>query len=125
MFFPGFLMALIMGLLVAAIFSAFLGDRRPWGGGFLWLFLIIFFGAWAVGSWTVPVGPSWIGVSWIPFLVAALAIGLLLASLAEPAPRPVTTQSEMEAEAAATVGFFFWLLLLVLIAVVIAGVIEW
>lgn len=122
MFFPEFLTALIIGLLLAAIFSLFLDRVGPWGG-FFWFFLLIFLGAWAVGSWATPVGPMWLGVSWVPFVFGALAIALLLAAISEPRPRTVVVEpgAEPEAEAAATVGFFFWLLVLLLLVVIVAG----
>lgn len=124
MFWTGLAVALIFALLMAAVFGLGFGRVGPWGGVF-WFFLVVFLGAWAIGTWTVPVGPVVWGVPWAPFLVGALAVALLLAAIAEPAPRqprggsPGELESELEAQR--TLGAFFWVFLLILILVVAFG----
>ncbi len=122
MFFPGFLAALIIALLVIAILSLLLGYRGP-GDRVFWLFLIIFLGAWAIGVWARPVGPLFMGVAWIPFLVGALALALLLLAISETGSRRTLAQptAETHEEVAATVGIFFWVLILLLIALIVVG----
>ena len=91
-------------------------------GGFLWLFLVIFLGAWAVGLWAEPVGPVAWGVAWFPILFAALIIGLIIAAIPEPGARLTEPAPADEAEAAAAgVGLFFWLLIALLVVAIMFG----
>lgn len=122
MFFPGFFTALVVAILLAAVFSLFLDRRGPWGG-VVWFFLLIFLAAWAAGTWVTPVGPVWMGVSWVPFFIGALAVALLLAALSEPRPRTAAAEArtDVEAEEAQAVGFFFWLLILLLVVLIVLG----
>ena len=110
---------LLVALLLAWIVAIPLG-RPGWEGGFWWLFLVLFLGTWAIAAWTGPVGPAVWGVAWVPILVAAVLIMLLL--LAVPPRRPVSVEMvEEDAMAkadAAVVGAFFWFLLLGLVLVI-------
>lgn len=120
-----FLVALIVGILLVSVVALLFGRRGPWatpgpGGGFLWFFLVVFLGAWAIGTWVSPVGPVAWGVAWVPFVFGALAIVLLLAALTPT--RPLTpAEAEAEARAEATVGVFFWAFVLVLVVAIVLG----
>ena len=105
------LFALLLAFVLAIVFALGFGRAGPWGG-FLWFFLIIFLGAWAIGLWATPVGPPLWGVSWVPILFGALLLALLLAAIP-----PYDTSRAPEAPpnmagAAAALGVFFWALLL-------------
>lgn len=117
---PSMIVALLVAVLMAGLFGLVLRRPGPWGGVF-WMFLVVFLVAWAVGMWVPPVGPLWMGVSWVPFLIAALVVTLLIAAAAEPR-EPATVAEAEEAEAAAVAaGVLFWSMLLVLVVLVIAG----
>ena len=117
------LFALVMGLLIAAVFAYGLRRPGPWGG-FLWLFLVVFLGAWAVGLWVEPVGPAVWGVAWFPIVFGALIIALIVAAIPEPGIRLRETPPPDEAEAAAAgVGLLFWLLIALLVVVIGFG--DW
>jgi hypothetical protein len=125
MFWANVLFALFIAAIVAALATAGLRRPGPWGSGF-WLFLVIFLGTWAVVSWMEPAGPLFWGVAWVPMLLVALLIGLVLAAASPPAVgrRTVTTEEEHAAEsvAVAVVGGFFWI---VVIALFIAAIAAW
>lgn len=126
MLMPG-LTALIVALLIALVFSLFLNQASPWGSAF-WFFLLVFLGAWAIGSWAAPVGPAWMGVPWVPFLLGGLAIALLITAVAEPRGRPMVREpvTEPETEAAATaLGIFFWVLIAFLVILIAFGGYYW
>ncbi|MGK7312204.1 MAG: hypothetical protein ACN0LA_08165 [Candidatus Longimicrobiales bacterium M2_2A_002] len=114
MFVAELLFALVIALIIVAIFSY--GFRRPgpWGG-FLWFFLLVFLGGWAIAAWAEPVGPVAWGVAWMPIFFAALLIALIVAAIPPIEPRPA---EPVEQPAPATgVGVFFWFLLLFLIVI--------
>ncbi|MDX1647254.1 MAG: hypothetical protein R3304_08920 [Longimicrobiales bacterium] len=115
-----FLTAVLFAFLFVAIFGVAFGRTGPWPG-FFWFFLIVLLGAWAVGTWAEPVGPVLYGVSWVPFLLGALIIALLVAAMAEPRPREPLAEPAAPAEAVA-VGLFFWIAVLMLIGVIFASV---
>jgi len=122
------LTALAIGLLFSAVFRA----SGPWEGP-LWFFLVLFLSTWAIGSWIEPVGPTVWGVTWVPFLMIALFVALILAAATPPRdiryrpwsrrrPRSVSEaaeEAEEEVAAVAAVGFFFWILIFVLLLAVL------
>jgi hypothetical protein len=80
MVFAHLMLALVMALVLSAIFA--LGFRRtgPWASVPLF-FLIIFLASWAGGIWLAPVGPPLWGTYWLPFLMVGLVFALLLAAI--------------------------------------------
>lgn len=149
MFAVDFMVALVIALLLSALFVAALGWRRPGtagddqAGGALLFFFVLLLATWAGGVWLTPFGPPVFGVIWLPFLVVGLLVALTLAALvptgeerwrwprtrgeAQAMGRTATTQREASyaaAQVAAGLGLFFWLLvvalaLLVLLAYVV------
>jgi hypothetical protein len=112
-----FITALIVGLLVTAVFAAGFRRRGPWNS-IIWFFLVVFLAAWAGGLWMQPYGPTLWGLSWLPMLMLALLFGLLLAATTPPprrrtAPLPKTELREEEVSTVA-IGTFFWILIVVL-----------
>jgi hypothetical protein len=82
-------------------------------------------GAWAGGLWITPFGPTWFGISWLPFLMIAFFLALLLAA-ATPTQRPRTrsqaiAQERAEEAAANTLNVFFWLLIVGFVVAIIAA----
>jgi hypothetical protein len=82
------------------------------------LFVILFFGIWAAGVWAMPAGPLHLGVYWLPFLLTAILLSILVAVLV-PARR--RDEAEVEREVKAGLGLFFWVLVAGLIALVLAA----
>jgi hypothetical protein len=81
MFLYEFLTALIVAVALFGVFALFF--RKDWtGAAILPLFALIFFGAWAGGLWLTPFGWSFMGVFWLPFLVAGLLVALIIAAAA-------------------------------------------
>lgn len=115
-----FLVALLIGLALALLFAYGLGRPGPWDG-FLWVFLIVFLGAWAIGLWVEPVGPVVWGVAWVPIFFGALLLALLIAAVPPTTHTgPPAPEAEPErAETAAAVGLFFWVLLMGLFFVIL------
>ena len=117
--------AVILSLLLAGPFAW----RRPgqgvfWGNVFF-LFLVFFFISWAGGVWLPPFGPVLWGAYWMPFVLTAVIVGLLLLALV-PARRPRTRreaiiqQAKEETAARTTLDFFLWILVLgLLIAIIV------
>ena len=132
--------ALLIALILAAVFVPLLGWRRPgdtigdeleedaagWGAAFLFFFLIVFLFTVAAGLWLEPVGPVAWGVPWLGFLFIGILVALLLAAAAPPprrGPRPMEgTEEQLDIEEAAGLGLFFWLLIFVLVITLAAAV---
>lgn len=113
MFFLDLLFVLVIAVLLTAIFGMGFRRHRDWSI-LLVFFLILFFGTWAVGAWVAPVGYTFIGVEWIPFVLIGLLLAFLLAALIPPARPPRTVHEEVAEEAGAFVALniFFWILLI-------------
>lgn len=119
------LIALAIGLLLTAIFSAALGNRGPWG--LWWVFLlVVFLTAWAGGAWITPFGPPLFGAYWLPALLVGLAIALLVAAAAPLPARRVTargTNAPAAEGAGVALGIFFWIFVVaMLVAIIVAYV---
>lgn len=129
----GFIGALIIALIVAAIFHYGLGRRGPWA---FWAFLLIlFFTAWAGSFWIEPAGPALWGFAWLPLFFLVFMVALLIAAAGGEENRTRYNRSletettgdevtESEAGAAAALGFFFWFLLGILLIAIIIGLLT-
>ena len=120
MFWVDLVVVLAITLSIAGLFG--MGRRKPGAGlDVLVFFLLLFFATWAVGGWFQPLGPPLWGAYWIPYLIAAVLIGMLLCAVMEAAgsPRipqtPADRREEAKAEEAAARAFgaFFWVFLVV------------
>jgi hypothetical protein len=117
MFVVDLLLALLMALIFTMVFA--IGFRRsgPWSS-VLAFFMVIFLAAWAGGLWISPAGPVFLGIYWLPVVLVAFLVGLLLAAVSPRRPRHVKTISEAREEAeerrAVERAFnsFFWVLLI-------------
>lgn len=118
------LLALVLAAMVVLAVTRGLRRAGPWGRA-VWLFLVVFLVIWAFGVWAEPVGPRVGDVVWLPFLLAALFIGLLLAAVPGDrrtitlTPTPPEAREEMASEVGA-VGVFFWILVAGLFLVALA-----
>jgi hypothetical protein len=74
-----------------------------------------------------PVGPVWLGVPWLPYLLVGLIIALLLTALLAPdrvRPREsggVEAERRAETEAIASVDAFMWVLFCGLLIAILIG----
>lgn len=121
--------ALLVALLVSVLFG--LAMRRKMARkGFFWFFLIVFLATWAGGIWIGPLGPSFRGIYWLPFVLVAIMVGFFLAAVApRRAPRgrietlemleEIEQERKLERLTYISFGLFFWLALFVLIAAII------
>jgi ABC-type transport system involved in multi-copper enzyme maturation permease subunit len=79
------LFAVVISTGIAALFSLTLRRRNQWLGT-AWFFLLMFLGTWAFGVWLRPVGPSLWSVQWVPFVVAAALLAILITTLTSLPP---------------------------------------
>lgn len=134
--FGGILAAIVIAVLISAIFYYGFSARGPWGS-FWTFFLVLLLIVWAASLWTRPVGPVYWGVAWIPLFFIGLIFALLLAAIptydTTPEEEAIIDQEilaeepelarrrEAEASSAAAVGWFFWLFIAILFFVAIIG----
>lgn len=122
------LIAVIIGLILTAIFAAGFRGTRGWDG-LLLFFAIIFLATWAGGLWIIPAGPLLAGIAWVPLVFIGILFALLLAALIPPSWSPREYYSDVRTESSSTtamwgLSLFFWLLLLVLVVSVVLGYIA-
>ena len=132
--FGGVLAAILIAILLSALFYYAFNVRGPWGS-FWTFFLVLLLTVWAASLWVDPVGPVFWGVAWIPLFFVGLLFALLLAAIPsdygrtptereigmrEPSPEEVA-ESEKVTRTAAVVSGIFWLFMLVLLIIIIAG----
>lgn len=125
-----FVAALVFSLLLAAL----LGWRHPSGAAtgageaILFAFIVLFLGAWVGGIWLAPFGPTLWGVTWVPFLLAALFVMFLLLAVAPGRRRrgpgrplqPPGPEGETPLPGVVFGGFFWLLVIAVIIALIVA-----
>jgi hypothetical protein len=121
--------ALLVALLVSVLFG--LAMRRKMARkGFFWFFLIVFLATWAGGIWIGPLGPSFRGIYWLPYVLVAIVVGFFLAAVApRRAPRgrietlemleEIEQERKIEKLTYISFGLFFWIALFALITVII------
>lgn len=119
------LFALVMALLFTAIFTLGFQRRGPWSSVLVFL-LIVFLAAWAGSLWLSPLGPVFVGVYWVPIVLAAFLFAVLLAAAAprRPPTQGVETISQVKQQEKATghaFDIFFWTLLIGFLIVIILG----
>ena len=124
MFFGHLLFALVIALILAAVFGA--GIRRHrWGADLMFFFILLFLFTWAGGIWITPFGPYVWGVPFFSFFLVGLLFALLLAALIPGSARSTDPRENIQAEreAAIAVDALFWVLIVgLLIAIIFAYV---
>ncbi len=117
MFIADLVVALAFGLFIVWIVSLAFGTRGPWDS-FLWFFIVVSIFAWAGGVWLVPFGPMWWGIGWLPIILMAFFVSLLLTA-ASPRTRRWRRAAEKkasgDAESRVVVDTIFWVLLICLL----------
>lgn len=132
--FVGIFFSLFFAIILTGFFSMVLKNTGPWAG-FWSFFVLLFFISFAVGEWAAQRGPSAWGYYWAPGFIAALIVGLLLASTSPSADArrkgklknksEVTSEELKEMEVTvgtAVLGVFFWVLIVALALLAIAGI---
>jgi hypothetical protein len=123
------LVALAVSLFVSVLFGSVMRSRVP-RTGFIWFFLILFLTTWAGGIWIGPFGPLLGEVYWLPFVLVAMVVGLLLAALApRRTPRgrietlemleEIQQERKLQKLTYISFGVFFWVALLALMTAII------
>ncbi len=74
MFMIDFLFAILIALLLTAIFAGGL-RRHRFGAALIFFFVVLLFGTWAGGVWITPIGAPMFGVSWLSFANPAASSG--------------------------------------------------
>jgi hypothetical protein len=124
------LFAFVIALLFSVVFITIFKIKGPIG--VFWIFMSIIFLVTLIATrWAKPAGPPFVGVYWIPGLVAAVIASLIIGAsaavyqnLEDHHPkrgRPVKLTSSDESEG--TVGGIIWLLLMILGIVAFLGVV--
>jgi hypothetical protein len=88
MFFVDLMFALALAMVLSLLLPGAFGWKRP-GQEVLWdnmvfLFFLIFLIAWADGVWLPQFGPVLLGGYWLPFLLTAFFVVMLLFAVAPP-----------------------------------------
>lgn len=120
MFFLDLIYAFGFSLLVVLLFSFVFKRQGPWP--FLVFLLVVFLASWAAGIWFTPAHAAGSDWYWLPFLVTALIVALLLTAALPPEPYQVRIkktsrlgQPEEASESEVILGLFFWILIILLI----------
>jgi len=117
------ILALVLGIVFAALFGAFARGRGRMPG-IVPVFILFFLFAWAGGLWLRPAGPPVFGMYWAPGLILVVLIFLLLAAVVR---RPTRTRTDVKEEiavenaAATVIGITFWILIGLLLLAIFAG----
>lgn len=124
MFLIDLLFAFFIALFLAAILSAAARGHGTDGAIALPLFLVLLLVTWAGGIWIRPFGPAFMGVSWLPFLLAGVIAAFLLAALDAARSRDEGDAAfpEEREEEAATAGLIGVLAAAVWIVIVLSVV---
>jgi hypothetical protein len=112
----GFITALIASVIITLVVVIILKSKGPWGTAWS-LFVFLFLALWTVSLYIRAMGPSYLGVSWLPVVFAGLLLTILLLSL------PTTAANEAVADSAPSrsANKFFWILLAIFIFAIIIG----
>ena len=117
MFIADLFVALSFGLFIVWVISLAFGTRGPWDS-FLWFFVVVSLFAWAGGVWLVPFGPMWFGIGWLPIILMAIFVSLLLTA-ASPRTRrwrrAAQEKTNADAGSRVVVDTIFWVLLICLL----------
>ena len=136
--FGGILAAILVAILISAIFYYALKARGPWGS-FWSFFLVLLLIIWAAELWVRPIGPVYWGIAWIPLFFIGLIFALLLAAIptydedypdegvieqermANSTNINRRKEAERAAAGAAAIGWIFWVFIIILTVAIIIG----
>jgi hypothetical protein len=124
MFITEILFILCLAFLFTLIFTKGCKRCGPWDNALLF-FIVLFLATWGIGRWVTPIGPVLFGFYWLPFLLIAVIISLLLAVMA-PSKKPKTAKEAQdlayeEVAVEKALDMFFWILIIVLLFSIFSG----
>jgi hypothetical protein len=122
MFFVELVFALVLAVVLSLLLTGGLGWRRP-GQGVFWsnvifLFFLFFLISWAGGVWLPSFGPMLWGGYYLPFLLTALIVVLVLLAIVPPRVPGLRRGESVDQRVVSrenpvverTLGVFFWVL---------------
>src|SRR5262245_3189180 len=115
---------LMLSLALASVATGVLaaGLRVPPGKSLWSVFVLLALGIWAGGLWVAPTGPVHFGINWLPYLLIAILLGVLVAALSHRGvPQSHREEMAFEREVDVGLGLFFWVLVVALACVIAAG----
>lgn len=119
------LFTIFFSVSVILLFTTLFRTKGPWNNLALF-FIVIFLSTWAGGIWLYPFGPYLWGITWLPFLLAALFVSVLLIAVSPPSEETtveLVNQKKRKAKEKMinkSVSVFFVILIVVLIAAIIS-----
>lgn len=122
-----FLIALVIALFFTIVLVVSGQKHRSWKR-IITIFLIMLFASWAGGVWITPVGPAFLGIYWVSFLIVALILALIMETISalhavpEDIDKRETRKKEESLEILISASFL--ILLIVFIIVIIIGYIN-
>ncbi|NBC82213.1 MAG: hypothetical protein GVY19_02415 [Bacteroidetes bacterium] len=120
------LYALLLSILIAALFFYVIKIKGPWQN--YWMFAVVLF-LFILGTavWINPKNPTISEIHWIPPIIAGFVVAFLLASATPSAQARRSIEKEYEQQntdsRAVAVSIFFWILMLLLFGLIITGMI--
>jgi amino acid transporter len=129
--YTGFISALVVSVVITVI-AVVAGRKGPWGTAWTF-FLILFLSLWIVSIYIRSVGPVYLGIAWVPIIIAGILLAVLLAAAIPDTNRDQSlrdTQSSKVSQADeqdvrnTSVGRFFWILILLMITAIIIGMMN-
>jgi hypothetical protein len=117
-----FLFTIFFSALAILLFTTLFRTKGPWNNLVLF-FIVIFLSTWAGGIWLYPFGPYLWGITWLPFMLVALFITVLLISVTPPKEGTtveLVDQNKKEAEKKMIKKSVSAFLVVIIIALVVA-----
>jgi hypothetical protein len=117
-----FLFTIFFSALAILLFTTLFRTKGPWNNLVLF-FIVIFLSTWAGGIWLYPFGPYLWGITWLPFMLVALFITVLLISVTPPKEGTtveLVDQNKKEAEKKMIKKSVSAFLVIIIIALVVA-----
>ncbi|MBB2148245.1 hypothetical protein [Pedobacter gandavensis] len=97
MAFIGILFALFFAIILTAVFRLFFHNSGSWAE-FWSFFVLLFFVSLAAGEWAAPRGPSVWGYYWVPGLISAFVVGLVIVAVSPHSTMKRTRRSKNRKE---------------------------
>lgn len=122
-----FLIALVIALFFTIVLVASGRKHRSWKR-IITIFLIMLFASWAGGVWITPVGPAFLGIYWVSFLIVALILALVMETISalHASPEDIDKRETREKEESLEIliSASFLILLIVFMIVIIIGYVN-
>lgn len=113
----GFIIALLVATIITVFAALILKSRGPWGSAWT-LFIFLFLALWTVSLWVRAMGPTYLGVSWLPIVFVGVLLMLLMLSI------PLGVNRGNAEKPIGTQGKLFWVLMVVFAIAIILGMVN-